>query len=259
MEPEEQAPPQFVTVAPLYDLLMTGVPYTAWILYLRQLLDLWNCHPQKVLDLACGTGNVTELLYEEGYDMTGVDIAPAMIAVAKQKAAEKGLPIRYFVQDAAELTLPKQRFDLCTSFFDSMNYILEPARLEMAFQRVYEHLVPRGLFIFDMNSEFALINNFFDQENLMMDEPLKYDWRSTYVPSLRICRVDMDFHYTSEQGEVTDFKETHLQFAYRAEEVLEMLTNAGFEKCATYQAYTLKTPNKTSDRIFYVARKPQKA
>lgn len=258
MAPNE-APPQFVTVAPLYDLLMMGVPYTAWILYLRQLLDLWNAHPRTVLDLACGTGNVSELLYHEGYDVVGVDIAPAMIEVAKQKAATEGFPIEYFVQDAAELSLPKRRFDLCTCLFDSLNYILEPARLQMAFEQVYAHLAPRGVFIFDMNSEFALINNFFDQENLEMDEPLKYDWHSTYVPSLRICRVEMDFNHTAESGEVTHFQETHLQFAYRTEEVLEMLNTAGFEKCATYQAYTLRSPSKTSDRIFYVARKPSKA
>src|SRR5690242_9916389 len=93
----------FTNVAPLYDALMTGVPYTEWVAYLHELLETRQARPHHVLDLACGTGNVTELLAQEGYQMTGVDIAPAMIAAAKRKAVAHRLPIDYFVQDAAEL------------------------------------------------------------------------------------------------------------------------------------------------------------
>ena len=91
----------FVEIAPLYDMLMTGVPYTEWIVYLRKLLDERKARPRQVLDLACGTGNVSELLAGEGFAVTGVDIAPGMIAQARRKRQEQGLPIAYAVQDAA--------------------------------------------------------------------------------------------------------------------------------------------------------------
>src|SRR5437660_11877414 len=94
-------PRQFVRVAPLYDLLMHDVPYAAWIEYLRGLLALYNARPRRVLDLACGTGNVTERLCAEGFTVVGVDIAEDMIVEARRKASEKGLPIQYAVQDAA--------------------------------------------------------------------------------------------------------------------------------------------------------------
>ena len=191
---------QFVDVAPLYDLLMTGVPYEDWVAYLRQLLATREAHPRQVLDLACGTGNVTLLLAQEGYDVTGVDIAPNMIAVAKRKAEALGLSLPFYVQDAAELNLPGQTFDLCVSFFDSLNYITDPARLALAMERVAEHLRPDGLFIFDLNSEFALRNNFFAQDNLNTEERLHYDWNSVYFPETRLCRVDMQFVYREDDG-----------------------------------------------------------
>src|SRR5689334_4023357 len=81
----------FVSVAPLYDELMTGVPYTEWIGYLRQLLEQRSARPRAVLDLACGTGNVSELLVREGWRVTGVDLAAGMIVEAQRKAAEKNL------------------------------------------------------------------------------------------------------------------------------------------------------------------------
>ncbi len=246
----------FVAIAPLYDTLMYGVPYRDWIAYLHQLLHERHARPRHVLDLACGTGNVTQLLAAEGWAITGVDIAPGMIAEAQRKATEERLPIAYFVQDAAELDLPGRRFDLCVSLFDSLNYIIQPERLAMAMERVFAHLTHNGLFIFDLNSEFALKNHFFDQDNLRSDERLRYDWDSDFFPEQRLCRVWMRFWYREDDGRERAFEETHWQYAYRSEEIVGMLTAAGFEDIAAYQAYTLRPPTRTSDRIFYVARKP---
>ncbi len=248
-------PDQFAAIAPLYDELMEGVPYVGWIAYLRNLFDEHDLAPVKVLDLACGTGNVSELLAAVGYQVTGVDLAPDMIAEARRKAAQKNLLIDYFVQDAAEMSLPSQDYDLCVSLFDSMNYLTDPAALQNAFHQVQAHLVEEGAFIFDMNSEFALKNHFFDQDNLHTKDALRYDWKSEYFPATRLCKVTMKFFYRDpETSEERAFDEEHLQYAYREEEVCAMLTEAGFGRIRKYQAYSLKPPGRTADRIFYVAQ-----
>lgn len=251
--PEE--PNQFIAVASVYDHLMQSVPYADWVAYLNRLLETRGARPRRILDLACGTGNVTELLAEAGYQMTGVDIAPHMIAEARRKAEANGQTIAYHVQDAGLLDLPGERFDLCISLFDSLNYITDPAHLQRAFERVALHLSRNGLFIFDLNSDLALRENFFDQSNMQPDEPLRYDWRSTYFPETRLCKVHMKFWYREEGGAERYFEEDHWQFAYRSEEIKEMLWNAGFEEVTLYQAYTLRPINRATDRIFYVARK----
>jgi SAM-dependent methyltransferase len=252
---EPAKPAAFIAVAPLYDRLMHTVPYADWVVYLHQLLEERRAQPRRILDLACGTGNVSELLTAEGYQVVGVDLAPGMIAEARGKAEEHGLNIEYHVQDAAELDLPGPRFDLCVSLFDSLNYITDPARLAMAMNRVAAHLTRNGLFIFDLNSEFALVNNFFDQGNLGSDDELRYDWKSEYFPDTRLCRVHMKFWHRQEDGRDRYFEEEHWQYAYRESEIVDMLRDAGFDQIATYKAYTLRSPMRTTDRIFYVARK----
>ena len=247
---------QFVAVAPLYDALMNGVPYADWVTYLGKLLEQRSSRPRRILDLACGTGNVSELLADAGYSVTGVDIAPGMIEAARLKGASRAEPVEYLVQDAAVLDLPGKRFDLCVSFFDSLNYITDPVRLEMAIERIAAHLTHNGLFIFDINSEFALINQFFDQNNLGSGDRLRYDWRSDYDAKTRLCRVRMRFWHREEDGTDRAFEEIHWQFAYRTEEIIAMLEGAGFENIATYQAYSFRSPSRTADRIFFVARKP---
>jgi ubiquinone/menaquinone biosynthesis C-methylase UbiE len=246
----------FTAVAPLYDRLMNGVPYDAWMDYLLRLLEERKARPRHVLDLACGTGNMSERLAATGYAVTGVDIAPGMIEEAHRKAEAAGLKINYKVQDAAELDLPGERFDLCVSLFDSLNYVLDPARLALAFARVAAHLTPNGLFIFDLNTEYALANHFFDQDNLGSDDLLHYDWVSDYFPETRLCRVRMNFLYQEPNGDPHAFEEEHWQYAYREDEILEMLRDAGFDRITPYKAYTLRAPVPHSDRIFYVARRP---
>lgn len=245
----------FEEIAPLYDQLMRGVPYDDWIKYLHKLLDLRRAHPRTALDVACGTGNVTERLAEQGWRVAGVDISAEMVAEARRKAVAQGLAIDYYVQDAADLDLGGQRFDLCVSLFDSLNYITDPTRLARAVSRVAAHLQPDGLFIFDLNTEYALANHFFDQDNLKSGDRLRYDWDSEYSAASRLCKVTMRFWYRRDDGSDYAFRETHWQYAYRTEDVLRMLLDAGFTDVATYQAYTTRPPSRTSDRIFYVARK----
>jgi 2-polyprenyl-3-methyl-5-hydroxy-6-metoxy-1,4-benzoquinol methylase len=53
----------------------------------------------RVLDLACGTGAVAELAAQTGADVTGADLAPALIETARERAEERGLDIEYHVSD----------------------------------------------------------------------------------------------------------------------------------------------------------------
>lgn len=246
---------QFGRVASYYDLLMHDVPYHYWISYVEQLLLERDYNPKTVLEVACGTGNFTEYLHKAGFDSVGVDIAPKMIAEAKRKAQEKGFPIHYEVQDAAVLDLNTRKFELCVSLFDSLNYIIQPERLQMALDRIATHLVPNGLLIFDMNSEFSLMNHFFDQDTIDKDQTLRYQWISQYYPDTRLCCVVMKFWYRTDAENELEFEEEHWQFAYREDEVVEMLKKAGFDTIQTYQAYSLRPVRPTSDRIFYVARR----
>ena len=162
------------------------------------------------------------------------------------------------MQDAAELNLPQRAFDLCVSLFDSLNYILEPQRLGMAIQNVADHIKAGALFIFDMNSEYALINNFFRQDNIGSRERLRYEWDSTYDAKTRLCRVEMKFWYREENGLDRTFEEVHYQFAYREEEVRAMLTKAGFGSPSKHFRRThCAAPNRNTDRIFYLAQKEE--
>lgn len=242
---------QFVDITEHYDALMAGVPYKHWVDYLEDILRRLKHHPRTVLDVACGTGTVPEILAARGYEVTGVDISSGMIEAANRKKAKSGSDIDYHVQDAAELTLERE-FDLAISLFDSVNYITDETRLARAIQRVGEHVTQGGYFIFDINTEYALAHGFFNQTSLSSYP--KYVWTSAYDRETRICKVTMVFEVLEGQ-EKRQFTEVHVQKGYRLDELDTMLRNAGFETVERYYAYTFRQPTRRSDRVFFVARK----
>jgi len=67
------------------------------------------------LDLACGTGAMAELATKRGADVTGIDLAPALIETAKERAQEQGLDIDYRVGDCENLDVPDASFDVVSS------------------------------------------------------------------------------------------------------------------------------------------------
>lgn len=235
----------FGPVAPYYDELMKTVPYRMWVGYYLLLLSHQDVRPKRLLDVCCGTGTMCEMLHREGFEMAGFDLSPGMIEEARRKAARKKLPVRYEVQDAAEFEMG-ERYDAALSFFDSLNNILDPRRLEMAFERVADHLPPGGSWIFDLNTAYAFEERMFDQEHLRSNSRLRYKWVGEYDPASRIIEVDMRFWY---QGE--EFQEKHVQRAHHPDEVVAMLERAGFEEIRLFHAYTLNPPRHTSDRIHY--------
>ena len=244
---------QFDEIAFLYDQLMSGVPYREWANYLKRILKRYDHRPKTMLDLCCGTGTVSLLLAKEGFKVTGVDISPGMIELATRKAQTMGIRADFHAQDAASFRLGK-KFDLVFSFFDSLNYITESADLQQAFYRVWEHLNPGGLFIFDMNTELALAGRFFDQSNLSARSPVNYVWRSAYDPEARICSIYMEFVYR-QAGVEKRVSIVHYQRAYALAEIEEMLTTAGLDVLDTYDAYSFRKATSRSDRAFFVARK----
>jgi ubiquinone/menaquinone biosynthesis C-methylase UbiE len=247
---------QFGPLAPHYDELMKIVPYDQWAEYVMTLFAYAGHDPRRVLDCACGTGNVTFELASRGLHCVGVDISASMIEVARQKL--KTWPHRFAprfeVGDLATFEL-NETFDSATCLYDSLNYILEPEKLRAAFAQVGKHIERGGFWVFDMNSEWALVADLFTQSNLNPRQSLNYDWRAHFDRHSRICSVKMKFQRRDKNGELETFYETHRERAYSLDEVTQMLESTGWKLRYSFDAYTLNRPHDRSERWFFVAQK----
>lgn len=134
--------------AEVYDLFMDNVPYEEWCAYLRSLLEEYQVNQGLVLELGCGTGKMTRLLAQAGYDMIGVDGSEEMLQIAKETTWKEEMPpntdILYLLQDMREFEL-YGTVRAVVSICDSLNYILKEEELLTVFRLVNNYLDPGGV------------------------------------------------------------------------------------------------------------------
>jgi ubiquinone/menaquinone biosynthesis C-methylase UbiE len=102
----------------------------------------------RVLDVGCGTGRTTIPLYQQGYEVVGVDITPAMIDTARSIASQQGLAIKYEVGDATHLPYHNESFDHALFSFNGWAQIPGRVNRAAALNEIYRVLRPGGHYIF---------------------------------------------------------------------------------------------------------------
>ena len=137
-------------LAAFYDDLTTDVPYERFADYYEAVFQRCGRQVKTVLDMACGTGSMTKLLADRGYEMIAADASAEMLAVAREKTA--GCPVAPLLlnQSFEELDL-YGTVDAEVCCLDGVNYI-EPESLDRALHRLWLFLEPGGVLIFDVNT-----------------------------------------------------------------------------------------------------------
>jgi SAM-dependent methyltransferase len=241
----------YTILAESYDLLTTDVGYPQWADYIQWHFDRQKVPVRSVAELACGTGSLTKLLAQRGYEMTAIDLSPDMLTVAADKC--DGLPVRFVCQDMSRLALPEP-VDAVICCLDSVNYVTRPKALQQAFHRVYRSLKPGGLFLFDAKTPLAL-EGADDQMYLDETEEVFCVWRGEYDPKRRVCGYGIDLFRLRPDGAWDRGSEYHEEYAYTQQELEQWLTEAGFSHIKQYGNLKKRPPRDGEERVFFAARK----
>ena len=244
----------YTSFAAVYDTFMDNIPYEEWEKYLKSLLYEYGVREGLVLELGCGTGNMTEILAQSGYDMIGVDNAEEMLEIAIEKRMKSGLDILYLQQDMREFEL-YGTVKAIVSVCDSVNYILEEEELEEVFRLVNNYLDPGGVFIFDFNTVYKYRDILGDQTIAENREECSFIWDNYYYEEERINEYELSLFIWEGDSELyRKYQETHFQKAYDLETMKRLITQSGLEYITAYDAFTKEAPTRVSERIYVIAR-----
>lgn len=238
--------------AQIYDKLINeDIDYLKWSNFILKLTEDNNINMNNYLDLACGTGNMTEKLAKNFKKIWAIDLSSDMLMEAEEKLRLQNIKANFVCQDISNLNL-NRKFDLITCCLDSTNYILYDDDIKNYFSGVYNLLNDNGIFVFDINSYYKLTNilgnNIFNYD----DNDVFYVWDN----SLNNDIVDMYLTFFVKDGQVYKrFDENHTERAYKDEYIEKLLNNCNLEVLNKYDNYTFKNIDKNSERITYVVRK----
>lgn len=239
--------------AEVYDLFMDNIPYEDWSKYVTGLLEEYGIREGLVLDLGCGTGSLTELLAEQGYDMIGVDSSEDMLQIAMEKREESGKDILYLRQDMREFEL-YGTVGAVISICDCMNYILEYEDLVRVFRLVNNYLDPAGIFIFDLNTVYKYESILGDSTIAEDREDSSFIWENYYDRESGINEYGLSLFIRQDGDIYRKYRENHYQRAYSLEEVKKAIEEAGMDFVASYDAFTREPVKDNSERIYVMAR-----
>lgn len=279
--------------AKVYDIFMDEVPYDKWCDFIVSTFEKYNVPKELILDLGCGTGNLTRMLANRGYSMIGVDSSWEMLSIAKEyeddlekdfndweeafdelegKALigdefitdgeltydENSSNILYLLQDMREFEL-YGTVRAVVSVCDSINYLVTDEDVLECFKLVNNYLDPDGIFIFDFNTKYKYSEVIGDSIIAENREECSFIWENFYDEATRINEYDLTIFTKTEDGLYEKSVETHYQKGYTLDEMTALVKAAGLEFVDAIDSESLGNVTEQSERIYIIARENGKA
>ena len=244
----------YTSFAQVYDLFMDNVPYEDWGEYLDKLFKEYGIEDGLLLDLGCGTGKLTRIMNEKGYDMIGIDYSYEMLDIAKAQSNES---ILYLMQDMREFELygtVRGIYSAC----DCMNYILEEDELREVFALANNYLDPGGIFVFDVNTSYKYYELLAENTFAETRDEGSFIWENYFDEDEQINEYDLTLYIKEEDGRYQRFQEAHYQRCYELDVIRTLLEEAGLEFIAAYDAYTKEPISEESEKVLFIARECMK-
>ena len=210
----------YQTLSAYYDRFTDDVGYARWADFFERLFAREGMQPKLVLDLACGTGSLTGILAQRGYEMIGVDASPDMLMQAMQNTMNCD-PRPLFLNQRMEALDLYGTVDVCLCCLDSVNTPEKFARMD---------------------------GNCYVRE----DEDVFCAWQAAVEDGL--CAYQFDIFERSGEN-WTRAQETHEERIYTAEMLTAMLERAGFSEIKIYGDQEFAPVRGGEDRIYFTARK----
>jgi len=183
--------------------------------------------PRRILDLPCGQGRHAIELARRGYDVTGVDLSPYMLQVARERADASGVRVRWLAGDMRE-PLAGEAFDLVLNLFTSFGYFADEADDRRVVRTAASMLEPGGRFLLEVINGHRVMSNFQEREWFTVGQTAVMERRSVDVSTRRMV---VERTVSSADGDDTS---VHAVRLYSGPEVETMLRAAGFSRVELY-------------------------
>lgn len=249
----------YAALAGIYDDINKEVDYSAFADFYETCFQKYMKEkPVLVLDLACGTGKMTEELDKRGYDMTGIDLSNDMLMIAKDRAYDSGRNenILYLCQNMTSFEL-YGTVDACVCTLDGLNYLTEDGDLDKTFSLVHNYLIPDGLFIFDMSTKYKFENvyaaNSYLYEGVAEGQKYFCAWLNMYDRESEICEFSLTAFTEMQNGKYFRGDEVQYQRMYTVEYVSEALKKNGLELLSVCGGLDFSPLTDNDERMFFVA------
>lgn len=237
-----------------YDELTANINYKKRAEYFHEIIRKFKKTENNILlDLACGTGSISEEMAKLGYDVIGVDNSQEMLGIAIDKKFDSGLNIQYLCQDMRYIDM-FGTIDITICALDSINHLFSVDDVKKVFEKVSLFSEYNGLFIFD-------INTIYKHRKILADNTFTYEtdnvyciWENSLNKNTDEVKMNLEFFELEENGLYSRSSDSFSEKAYSEEIIEKLLAETNFEIIGKYGDDTFEYPSATCQRIIYTTR-----
>lgn len=236
-----------------YDLLTDNVEYEKRADYFCRLLSMCGIKSGILLDLGCGTGNMSFEMAEKGFDVIGVDSSIGMLNAAQQKMFENGTRVLLLNQNMQEIDL-YGTVDCAVCVLDGINHLPCADDVKKTFEKVSLFMNKGGAFAFDVNTIFKHRNVLADNVFVYEPENVYCVWQNNFNADDNSVDISLDF-FEEEDGVYYRSSENFTEKAFELSDIRLWLEESGFEVVGVFDDMTTDDVRPDSERAVFLARK----
>lgn len=212
---------------------------------------------KSLLDICCGTGQLSACFLEHGYRVVGLDLSEGMLQVARESLLSYVVAQQAsFIQgNAADFEL-QEVFGLAVSTFDALNHLPDLEALRGCLHSARRVLHPGGYLIFDLNTRQGLMN--WNSISVDPGEEIFLLNRGIFDPDMEKAWTRITGFVRTPDGLFQRFEQTVYNTVFNLAQVKEELIREGFQNCYFALGTALDTPIDNPEevgKVFIVARK----
>ncbi|WP_172369325.1 class I SAM-dependent methyltransferase [Sporosarcina jiandibaonis] len=238
----------YAEFASVYDELMSEIPYDTYVELINLAGD--GIAGKKILDVGCGTGLLSVKLAKLDGLVTGVDLSPDMLSIARDRARSLNLPVTFVEQPMQQLN-GFSNFDMAVIAIDSLNYVIEEEAVLQTFRNIYNSLKVGGVLLFDVHSTYKMDVIFMESPFIFDNKRISYIWTTEAGDEPHSVYSELAFFNQMENDLYKRFDEVHYQRTFSVLDYVAMLTEVGFSIERIFSDWQDLPPNFDSERIFF--------
>ncbi|MFM1581840.1 class I SAM-dependent methyltransferase [Helcococcus bovis] len=211
-----------------YDELVFDIDYEKYANNIFTILNKNNIKTGNILEIGCGTGNLTsELSKLKDFNILAFDNSIEMLNHAFVKLLDKE-NVTVILQDMYKFDYNSFKNDVIITLLDVVNYITDESKLEKLFKNIYDGLNENGVFIFDLNSRYKLLDVLGNNQYIYERKNIFYTWENRLEEDL--VHFYLNFFVKDKNGLYERVEEKQVERYYSIDFIISKLKSVGFDE-----------------------------
>lgn len=234
----------------IYDKLSFDLDYEKYAENIKSLVKKNKIKKEKMLELACGTGMLTNHFFDFFEKIDALDLSKSMLEVFSKKFQKDNVSLyNYNMVDFQS----ENSYDLIVILLDSINYILDENELRKLIENSYKNLKKGGFLIFDINSEYKMKEVFGSKSYIYEYEDIFYTWDN--IKTDDIIDMELNFFVENEDGTYQRIIENQVERYYSVDFMKNILKENKFSDIEIFDEDDMGKIKDDTLRILFKAKK----